>query len=572
MTDFVAAHGGALQDLYLQGEEREQAWREAQKLPSWNLSLRQMCDIELLLNGGFSPLTGFLNAAEYRRVLAEMRLTDGTLWPMPITLDVSAAFADQVKVGDCIALRDPEGIALALLAISDHWVADKTAEAHALFGSEDEAHPGVFYLRQQAGPVYLGGRLYGLEAPRHYDFPAYRHTPRGLRAYFHERGWRNVVALQTRNPLHRAHVELLLRAARQVAGEPLIHPVVGMTKPGDIDHYARVRCYRHVVAHQRDPALALSLLPLAMRMAGPREALWHAIIRQNFGCRYFIIGRDHAGPGKNRRGEDFYPPYAAQALVQVHQAELAIRMLPFQAMVYSPARRAYCTVDEIDPGEATLELSGTELRRKLEREEAIPDWFSYPEVIAELRELYPPKSRQGFTVFFTGLPAAGKSTLANALRVKLMESGQRKVTLLDGDHVRKHLSSELGYSTEHRNLNVTRIGYVAYEITRNGGIAICAPIAPYAASRRQVREMIEPVGGFIEVHVATTLEVCAARDPKGLYAKAKAGLLKGLTGVDDPYEIPAAPELRIDLGVTSVPAALAQVYTHLIKLGYLSVA
>ena len=382
-------------------------------------------------------------------------------------------------------------------------------------------------------------------------------------------GWRKVVAFQTRNPLHRAHQELTFRAAREVEANLLIHPVVGMTKPGDIDHFTRVRCYEHVLEQYPEQTTALSLLNLAMRMAGPREALWHAIIRKNYGCTHFIVGRDHAGPGNDQNGQPFYGPYDAQELFTQHEEEMDIAMVPFKMMVYVENRAEYMPADETGPDDKVLNLSGTEVRRRLAEGLDIPEWFSYPKVVEELRHAHPPKHKQGFTVFFTGLSGSGKSTIANALMVKLLENGQRPVTLLDGDVVRKNLSSELNFSREHRDLNILRIGYVASEITKNRGIAICAPIAPYTATRRQVRDMIEPLGGFLEVHVATPIEVCEQRDRKGLYAKARAGLIKGFTGIDDPYEAPEKAEIVIDTSELSPDLAAHRILITLEKFGYL---
>jgi len=369
--------------------------------------------------------------------------------------------------------------------------------------------------------------------------------------------------------MHRAHQELTYRAARDAEANLLIHPVVGMTKPGDIDHFTRVRCYEHLIARYPEQTTMLSLLPLAMRMGGPREALWHAIIRKNYGCTHLIVGRDHAGPGKDSKGEDFYGPYDAQELLETHQQELDITMVPFRMMVYAENRAQYVPVDETTDDDHVLNISGTELRRRLQEGLEIPEWFSFPEVVGELRRTHPPRHRQGFTVFFTGLSGSGKSTVANALMVKLMEIGGRHVSLLDGDIVRKNLSSELGFSKEHRDLNIRRIGYVASEITKNGGIAICAPIAPYAATRRIVRDTISPVGGYIEVHVATPLEVCEARDRKGLYAKARAGIIKEFTGISDPYETPENAEIVIDTAEISPDLAAHRVLVKLESMGFI---
>ncbi|MEE8236848.1 MAG: bifunctional sulfate adenylyltransferase/adenylylsulfate kinase, partial [Gammaproteobacteria bacterium] len=546
MGAFKEPHGGELKNLYLPPQAVEDEKSRARDIPSWDLSMRQLCDLELLLNGAFSPLEGFMGADDYNAVLANMRLADGVLWPIPITLDVTEAFAASVEPGARIALRDPEGVLIATLDVDSKFIPEKKAEALAVFGSADEAHPAVHYLNNQANDVYLGGRLTGVEPPRHYDFKHLRDSPAQVRERFEKLGWRRVVAFQTRNPMHRAHQELTSRAAKETEANLLIHPVVGMTKPGDVDHFTRVRCYEHVLSHYPDQTTTLSLLPLAMRMAGPREALWHALIRKNYGCTHFIVGRDHAGPGVDSNGKPFYGPYDAQELMEAYAEELDITMVPFKNMVYVEDRAEFQPQDEVAEGTNVLQVSGTELRRRLQEGLEIPEWFSFPDVIAELRKTHPPRHRQGFTVFFTGLSGSGKSTIANALMVKLLELGGRQITLLDGDVVRKNLSSELGFSKEHRDLNILRIGYVASEITKNGGIAICAPIAPYAATRRSVRELIEPVGGFLEVHVATPLDVCESRDRKGLYAKARAGLIKGFTGIDDPYEDPAEPEMRID--------------------------
>lgn len=561
-------HGGELKDLYL-GDEAVPARERARDLPSWDLTLRQLCDIELLLNGAFSPLEGFLGRADYEGVLRDMRLGSGVLWPIPINLDVTEPFAETVSEGDTIALRDEEGVLIAVLEIDDIWRPEREAEAEVVYGTADPTHPGVDYLMNRSHPVYLGGRLRGVEPPRHYDFRHLRDSPAELRERFRKRGWRKVVAFQTRNPMHRAHQELTFRAAREAEANLLIHPVVGMTRPGDVDHYTRVRCYERLLAHYPEPTTMLSLLPLAMRMAGPREALWHAIIRKNYGCTHLIVGRDHAGPGKDREGRDFYGPYEAQELFRRHEDELDVSMVPFRLMVYAQNRAQYVPIDETDDNDRVLNLSGSELRRRLQRGLEIPDWFSYPEVIEELRRTHPPRHRQGFTVFFTGLSGAGKSTLANALMIRLLELGGRPVTLLDGDIVRKQLSSELGFSKEHRDLNILRIGYVASEITKNGGVAICAPIAPYAATRRQVREAVEARGGFVEIHVATPLETCEARDRKGLYAKARAGVIKEFTGISDPYEEPENAEMVIDTAELSPDLAAQRIFVKLESLGYI---
>ena len=554
-------------ELYVSHESALKLKVEAGDLPSWDLTQRQICDLELLMNGGFYPLKGFMSEADHDGVVAGMRLADGTLWPMPINLDVSEAFADKVEPGQDIALRDQEGVILAILSVTDKWVPNKAREAEGVFGADDVAHPAVNYLHNQAGPVYLGGPVTGIQQPVHYDFKGRRDTPNELRAYFRKLGWTRVVGFQTRNPLHRAHQELTFRAAREAQANLLIHPTVGMTKPGDVDHFTRVRCYEAVLDKYPAATTHLSLLGLAMRMGGPREALWHAIIRKNHGLTHFIVGRDHAGPGKNSQGKDFYDPYAAQELVKTHAAEVGIEVVPFKQMVYVQEKAQYFPVDEVPEGATVLDISGTELRRRLREGLEIPDWFSFPEVVQELRRTSPPRARQGFTVFFTGLSGSGKSTIANALMVKLMEMGGRPVTLLDGDVVRKHLSSELGFSKEHRDINIKRIGYVASEITKNGGIAICAPIAPYTATRRAVREMIEAYGAFVEVHVATSIEECERRDRKGLYKLAREGKIKEFTGISDPYEAPTRAELVVETENLDVDNCAHQVILKLESMG-----
>jgi sulfate adenylyltransferase len=545
---------------------------EAAELPSWDLTARQVCDLELLMNGGFNPLKGFLGQEDYASVVENMRLADGTLWPMPVTLDVSEEFAARIEPGrdQDIALRDPEGVILAIMSVTDIWTPDKAREAEKVFGADDLAHPAVNYLHNAAGPVYLGGPITGIQQPVHYDFRGRRNTPNELRAFFRKLGWRKIVAFQTRNPLHRAHQELTFRAAREAQANLLIHPVVGLTKPGDIDHFTRVRCYEAVLDQYPSATTELSLLNLAMRMAGPREAVWHGIIRRNHGCTHMIVGRDHAGPGKNSQGEDFYGPYEAQDLFREYQDEIGVEMVDFKHMVYVQERAQYEPADEVREGDTVLNISGTELRRRLQEGLEIPDWFSFPDVVKELRRTRPPRAKQGFTVFFTGLSGSGKSTVANALMVKLMEMGGRPVTLLDGDVVRKHLSQELGFSKEHRDINIRRIGYVASEITKNGGIAICAPIAPYIATRRAVREMVEAYGAFVEVHVATSLEECERRDRKGLYKLAREGKIKEFTGISDPYEEPQKPELRLDTEGNDVDYCAQQVILKLESMGLIA--
>jgi len=563
-------HGGELVNLFAAPERVLELQADSRDWPSWDLTGRQLCDLELLLSGGFSPLRGFLSRPDYDRVCNEMRLASGKVWPIPITLDATAEFAKSLQPGSsAVALRDPEGVMLAVLHVDDVWQPDRHAEAEMVFKSTSLAHPGVAHLLRTSHPWYVGGRLEGIQRPAHYDFRSLRLTPAELRAEFVRLGWRRVVAFQTRNPMHRAHQELTLRAAKNVEANLLINPSVGMTKPGDVEYYVRVRCYEALLHRYPKDTAKLSLLPLAMRMGGPREAVWHAIIRKNHGCSHFIVGRDHAGPGNDENGKPFYGPYEAQELLRQHQEELGVVMVPFQMMVYLQGEDRYVPEDEVPAGAHTLNISGTELRRRLNEGQEIPSWFTFPDVVRELQRSYPPRYRQGFTVFFTGLSGSGKSTIANVLRTKFLEMGGRPVTLLDGDIVRKHLSSELGFSKEHRDINIRRIGFVASEITKNGGIAICAPIAPYDSIRKEVRGMIQPLGGFILVHLSTSLDVCEGRDRKGLYAKARAGLVKEFTGISDPYETPTDADVTIDTSEVSPEEAAQEVFLHLERQGFI---
>jgi sulfate adenylyltransferase len=534
---------------------------------SWALTATQICDLELLLTGAFAPLTGFQGRADVESVLSSMRLTNGALWPIPVTLDVDEALARALDPGEALVLRDAEGVPLAVVRVEETWPIDRAAAARAIYGFDDPAHPGVAAMLAMDGLWAVGGPVEGLERPRHDDFQALRLTPAETRASIQARGWTRTVAFQTRNPMHRAHYALTARASEAVRGGLLLHPVVGVTKPGDVDYFTRVRCYEKVLARYPEGGAMLALLPLAMRMAGPREALWHGLIRRNFGCTHLIVGRDHAGAGADASGKPYHAPYAAQDLFRQHEAEMGITMVPFGEMLYDADRDAFITEDEVQPSSRVLTLSGTELRRRLQRGEDIPKWFTFPEVAEELRRASPARAEQGLTVFFTGLSGCGKSTLASGLRARLLERG-RRVTLLDGDLVRRNLSSELGFSREHRDLNIRRIAFVASEVTKHGGVAICAPIAPYDAARKDARQLIEPLGGFVLVHVSTPLEVCEARDRKGLYAKARAGLVKEFTGISDPYEEPADADVTIDTSTLDRDAALDLLIAYLRREGY----
>jgi sulfate adenylyltransferase len=571
-SHLISPHGGELVDLIAPAERIAELKAHSREWPSWDLSARQLCDLELLISGGFSPLRGFMTRADYEGVCHNMRLASGVLWPMPITLDVTEDFAKSLKPGSSkVALRDPEGVMLGILHVEEVWQPDRKAEAKSVFNTTSALHPGADYVLNKANPWCAGGRIEGTQTPTHYDFRALRFTPAELRAEFARLGWRRVVAFQTRNPMHRAHQELTFRAAKQVEANLLIHPSVGMTKPGDVDYFTRVRCYQLLLPKYPAGTAKLSLLPLAMRMGGPREAIWHALIRKNHGCSHMIVGRDHAGPGKDENNKPFYGPYEAQEVFKKHEADIGVTMVPFNMMVYLEDQDQYFPDDQVPKDARVLNISGTELRERLNEGRDIPSWFTYPEVVRELRRSYPPRHKQGVTIFFTGLSGSGKSTIANVLLTKFLETGGRPVTLLDGDLVRKHLSSELGFSKEHRDINIRRIGYVASEITKNGGIAICAPIAPYDATRKHVRAMIEPLGGFVLVHVSTSVEVCEQRDRKGLYAKARAGILKEFTGISDPYEEPKDAEVVINTGELTPEEAAQEIILHLEQEGFIGV-
>ena len=533
------------------------------------LTDRQLCDLEMIMSKAFYPLDGFIGEDDYYSVLDNMRLVNGSLWPIPIILDISKQFSKQVSINHKIILKDKEGFSLAEMKISDIWEPNKKIEAEKVYGTLDESHPGVDYLLNQTDSIYIGGSIKCIESIHHYDYQDLRHSPEVLKDKFNKLGWDKVIAFQTRNPLHKAHVEMTLRAINDSNAKLLIHPVVGMTKPGDVDYYTRVRCYNHILKKYPNNSALLSLIPLAMRMAGPKEALWHAIIRKNYGCTHIIIGRDHAGPGNDNNGNPFYGPYDAQNIIERYEDEIKIKMIPFKFLVYLPETKTYCPVDEVPKGIKYETVSGSELRKYLSEGKEIPEWFTYSEVANELRKSTPSKKNRGFTIFFTGLSGSGKSTLANGLLIKLLENGTRPVSLLDGDIVRTHLSSELGFSKEHRSINVRRIGYVASEITKNRGIAICAPIAPYRIDRKFNRGLISSLGGYIEIHVSTSLEKCEERDVKGLYKLAREGSLKEFTGISDPYEKPNNPEMVIDSSDTAPEELVDNIYKKIEELGYI---
>ncbi len=536
---------------------------------SWTLSKRQLCDLELILSGAFYPLTGFMGRADYTHVITEMRLTDKTLWPIPITLDIDEKTSKSVALKRRLLLRNTEGIPLALLRITDLWKPDLEKEATAIYGSTNGTHPGVAYLLNQTNPWYVGGALLPLHSLRIFDFPELRHTPNQLKKLFAEKGWKNIIAFQTRNPMHRVHYELTLRALKKFDAGLLIHPVIGETKPGDIEYCTRVRCYQALLPYYPPQTALLSLLPLAMRMAGPKEALWHAIIRKNFGCTHFIVGRDHAGPGVDQTGQAFYGHYAAQKLLQKHEDEIGIETVPFETVLFAKNRQAYLSAGELNDDDEVVNLSGTELRNILNQGQAIPDWFTFPEVAHCLQKRYPARSEKGITLFFTGLSGSGKSTLAQLLQSTLIGLQERKVTLLDGDLVRRHLSSELTFSKEHRNLNILRLAFVASKIAKHGGITLCSAIAPFEEARKQAEEICKEHGSFILIHVSTPIEICEERDCKGLYEKARAGLIPNFTGINDPYEQPPCADVTVDTSTTTPTEGVAHILNYLQKEGYL---
>ena len=569
----ATAHRIRLKPLLVNGTEAEELKIRSFHLPSVTLSQRQLCDVELMMNGGFTPLDGFMDRDSYEHVLESMRLPGGTLWPVPVTLDVDRELGEAIEPGSRLALRDQEGLILAVLDVASKWEADKRAEAERVYGTTSDHHPGVRHLHERVGAVYVGGRVSGIQLPTHYDYQALRHTPDELGRFFGRLGWGRVIGFHTSRPMHRRECELTIDAAKEARAHLLLHPVVGVTMPRDLGQFARIKCYQEILRYYPRHLAALSLLPLAMRGAGPREALWHAVIRRNYGCTDFIVEYDHASPPPHGpTGRDaFYPSRAAQELAREHEAELGIAIFPAGRLGYSPEARRYVPVG--DGGTAaedgTAQIDDTDLAERISHGKEVPGWFTYPEVLDTLRTVYPPPRERGITLFFTGLSGAGKSTLAKIMYGRFIEEGRRSVTLLDGDVVRSHLSSELGFSKSHRDLNVRRIGFVASEITKNRGVAICAPIAPYAATRRDVREMIETHGAMIEIHLSTPLEVCEARDRKGLYARARKGLIPEFTGISDPYEEPEEPEIRIDTTDLSPMQAAQEIYLYLLAKGYL---
>lgn len=565
-ASLIEPYGGQLIDLLAADEERESIMARAAQLPRVQLTQRNLCDLELLATGGFSPLKKFMGKDDYLSVLQSMRLADGTLFPIPITLTVTPN--PNIAEGVEIALADEHNDLLAIMRVEEIFEWDREQEAKSAYGTTDPRHPLVAEM-QGWGEKCISGELKVLRLPKYYDFRRLRLTPAEVRARLSEMGHERVVAFQTRNPLHRAHEEMTKRAMQQINGALLLHPVVGLTKAGDIDHYTRVQSYKALTEKYYDQdSMMLALLPLAMRMAGPREAIWHAIIRRNFGANHFIVGRDHASPGVDSNNKPFYGPYDAQTLITEHAGEIGMKPLFFSEMVYLTEQKRYEESALITKADRTASISGTKVREDyLQRGRALPAWFTRPEVAAILSAAHPPRHRQGFCLWFTGLSGSGKSTTADILTIKLLEHG-RQVTVLDGDVVRTHLSKGLGFSKEDRETNIRRIGFVAAEIARHGGGVICAAISPYRATRNECRTMIGN-DHFCEIYVATPLEVCEDRDPKGMYALAREGKVKGFTGIDDPYEPPPNPEITIDTVNCSAEENAERIVAYLLERGFI---
>ena len=543
---------------------------EAVHYVSVDLNKRQLNDLELLMNRAYYPLRGYMCSTDYESVLTRMTLEDGMVFPMPVCLDITEKTADTVNTGDKVAIRDEEGFLLAVLAVEDKYRPDRQKEARAIFGTDNpEIHPGVKRFYASFNAVYLGGTIEGIHYPIHYDFKDFRFTPSETHRHFSRNGWRNVIGFHAEKPMHCRDREMALYAAREAGGRIFLQPTVGLRHPGDLDHYTLVRCFQAFSEIYPKNMMLLGLIPLQKRGAGPREALWQAVIRKNYGCTHFMVADDHADPfSQDENGKRFYPRGEARNLVKQYESRTDIKMVPLNPMVYVEDKAQYIPEDQVKEGMQIRDISEKELKRRLEYSLEIPEWFSSQEIIEELKYAHPPRYRQGFTIFMTGLSGAGKSTLAKILLVKFLEMRNRPVTLLDGDIVRRNLSSELTFSKDHRDLNVKRIGFVASEITKNGGIAICAPIAPYEESRQHNRDIISQYGGYVEVYLSTPIDTCEQRDRKGIYAKAKAGIMKGVTGIDDPYIPPSTPEITIDTREITPEEAAQEVLLYLEEQGY----
>ena len=532
-------------------------------LPRINLNSRQLCDLELLMNGSFFPLEGFMDQESYSSVISKMRLKNNQLFPIPIVLDVING--NDYKINNEIILCDEYGKPLALMKISSVYKPDKLKEAKLVYKTKDLNHPGVNYLMNQTYDYYLGGKITPIEKIDRFDFIEYRQTPEELKSWFKKNKWTKIIGFQTRNPIHKAHYWLIKNAADNFNAKILVHPAVGVTKEGDIDYITRVRCYIELYQKHLKNFAKLSLLPLAMRMAGPREALLHMIIRKNYGCTHFIVGRNHADPGKDKNGKLYYQPYDAQKLAKKYQSEIGLIVIPFKELVYDESKKEYLPIDKIKGSKHIKRISGTEFRKMITTNKRIPNWFSFPEVLTEIRRGVKREVKDGLTIFFTGLPSSGKSTISRMLYFKLLEMVNKKITLLDGDIVRQNLSKGLGFSKEDRITNIKRIGFIASEITKHQGIAICSAIAPHKEARFYNRQLISKYGHYVEIFVSTPLKTCKKRDTKGLYRKAELGLIKGFTGIDDKYEVPINPEIDIDTSNYSPMECVDKIIKHLKK-------
>ena len=562
-------HGGDLKFLVVDAQRAATLKELSFNLPDITLSDHHLCDLELMATGAFSPLEGFMVQADYESVIDRMRLQDDTLWPIPITLDISKNKANSLEAGQSAALRDPEGFLLAVMHIEDIWRPDKEREAQGVYNSSDTIHPGVRHLFNEVKEYYVGGRIEVISLPLHYDFKQLRQTPSEVRSECQKFGWQRVVGYQTSSVIHRQQYEITLEAMRRAKANLLLLPIVGISRTEEFDYYTRVRCYKKIMRQYPPDTHILSLLPHFMRLAGPREAILNAIIAKNYGCTHCMVCHDHADPYIGDDNTCYYDGAAVEEVVDKCKDDLGIPLFRFEEMVYLSFEDEHRFINTVPKGTKTIKINGKDIRDRIRTGRKVPGWASFPEVLDELRKDYPPPSKQGFTVFCTGLSGAGKSTVAKVLFSKMLEIGERPVTLLDGDIVRHNLSSELTFSKEHRDINVRRIGFVASEITKNRGIAICAPIAPYERTRSEIRQAIEVHGGFIEVHVATPLEECEKRDRKGMYAKARAGLIKGYTGIDDPYEEPKAPELYIDTTDITPDEAAQEILLFLGQKGFI---
>lgn len=535
-------------------------------LPKIFLTTRQLCDLELILNAGFAPLSGFLNEDDYLSVLSKMRLSNGHIWPIPVCLDVEGI--EGIKIGQKVLLCDISEKPVAILLIESIYKPDKKKEAEAIYGTQDKDHFGVKYLFDKTNDYYLGGQVTKISKIEHYDYKNLRKNPQQLKRYFKKKGFKKIIGFQTRNPIHQAHFWMIKNAAQAEKAHVLIHPTVGETKDGDIDYITRVKCYKIIQKKYARDFSTLNLLPLAMRMAGPREAVLHAIVRKNYGCTHFIVGRSHADPGTDRRGNLFYDPFDAQRMASKYAEEIGINIITFNEMAYDEKSKQYVEVSEKNKNAKNIKrISGTQFRRMLREDEKVPEWFSFPQVIKILKRRV--KKQKGFCIFLTGLSSAGKSTIGKSLSLILMDRYNKPVTLLDGDVIRKHLTKGLGFSKEDRDENIRRIGFVASEIVKHQGAVIVAAIAPYKKIRDDVREVISQAGTFVEVYVSTPLAVCKKRDTKGLYKKAEMGLIKHVTGIDDPYEKPEFPEVTLDTTDLSIKMCVNKIVRHLYDEGLL---